>query len=121
MQRFTVYVYEHLMEDAEAMSDDLAELRGCMQTWGTWDTVEAISRHRTVSDRLRAFPVWNKEERLQRVIALDIDSLCARLYVILHDREQYHRLIELPEEQSQMVLNLLQTVRPSLFSLLLLN
>lgn len=81
-----------------------------MQTWSAWDAVTAISKHHAVSDRLCTFPAWKKEERLQRVIALDIDSMCARLYLVLHDREQYQKLIDLPEEQSQSLLNLLQTV-----------
>ncbi|KAF9460455.1 kinase-like domain-containing protein [Collybia nuda] len=39
--------------------------------------------------------------------------MCARLYLVLHDREQYQKLIDLPEEQSQSLLNLLQTLLDS--------
>lgn len=114
VQRFTIYIYEQLKAHhpaTQATTDHLSELKDCIQTWSTWDVVKAISQHRVVSDRLRAFPVWKQEERLQRIIALDIDSICVRLYLILQDREQYQMLLDLPEEPSQMVLNLLQTVR----------
>lgn len=116
-QRFTIYIYEHLMAHhpvTQATADHLSEFKDCIRTWSTWDVVKAISQHRVVSDRLRALPVWKQEERLQRIIALDVDSICARFYLVLQDREQYQTLVDLPEEPAQMVLNLLQTVRLSL-------
>lgn len=117
VQRFTIYIYEQLKAyhlATQATTDYLSELKNCIQMWSTWDVVKAISQHHVVSDRLRAFPVWKQEERLQRIVALDIDSICARLYLILQEREQYQMLVDLPKEPSQMVLNLLQTVRLSL-------
>lgn len=87
------------------------EFKDCIRIWDTWDVVEAIGQHRTVSERLHAFLLRNEKEDLQRIIALDVDSLCARLYLALHDREQYQKLVNLPKDQLQMVLDLIQTVR----------
>lgn len=87
------------------------ELKDCIRIWDTWDVVDAIGQHMTVSERLHAFLLGNEKEHLQRIVALDIDSLCARLYLALHDREQYQKIVNLPKDQLQIVLDLLQTVR----------
>lgn len=119
IQRFTLYIYKCL--SAHVSPNYLAELRDYIRTWSTWDTIEAITQHRTISDCLRTFPVWSTEEVFRRImdpriIALDLDSICARLFLVLQDRKQYQRLLNLPEEKSQIVLNILQTVRPVLLS-----
>lgn len=54
--------------------------------------------------------MWGGGEDFNKIIALDTDSICARLYLVLYDREQYQRLVCQPKAQMHMVLNLLQRV-----------
>lgn len=120
-QRATIYIYKILKDHAgtHAAIDHLDELQDCIQTWSTWDAVEAFSQYYAVRDRLRAFLVWRGGEDFNKIIALDTDSICVRLYLVLYDREQYQRLVCQPKAQMHMVLNLLQKVRPFLLFILL--
>jgi hypothetical protein len=63
----------------------------------TWDVLTSLHRHQSVVDHLRALPGWNETPQLRNVVALDIDTLCARLFITIHNPNQYRALSRLKQ------------------------
>ena len=59
------------------------------------------------------YPTQRRE--LEKVIALDIDAICARTYLICNTPEHRTALVHFQGDEAQRMLDLLQTVCLSLF------
>ena len=76
--------------------------------WGTWDSLTSLQQYRVIGARLR--PFYPVVEELQRIIALDADMICARLFILLQVPETCKELMDLQKEQAQEMMDLLQKV-----------
>ena len=74
--------------------------------WGTWDSLTSLRQYRIIGARLR--PFYPVVEELQQIIALDVDMICARLFILLQAPETFKKLVGLEKEQAQEMMDLLQ-------------
>ncbi|KAG6905434.1 hypothetical protein DXG01_002744 [Tephrocybe rancida] len=102
--RFAIYLYD--------TTDDLEALRAVVAICEECDILKALCRFRETMVGLRR--CFNKEfahtdhEVTTKILALDVDVICARLYGLVKNEEQYRRLVNLQESEAHLLLDLMQ-------------
>ncbi|KAG6906986.1 hypothetical protein DXG01_011062 [Tephrocybe rancida] len=102
--RFAIYLYD-TTGDLEALHAVVAICEDC-------DILKALCRFRETLVRLHR--CFNKElahtdhEVMTKILALDVDVICARLYGLVKNEEQYRRLVDLQEDEAHLLLDLMQ-------------
>ncbi|KAG6843949.1 hypothetical protein H0H87_011455 [Tephrocybe sp. NHM501043] len=89
---------------------DLQALQAAVEIWKSWDPITAMVHYQEVNDILRSF-YDNMEEvnGLKGIVALDVDAICARLYVHLQSENGYRTIVGLKDVKAQQsMLDLLQ-------------
>ena len=84
------------------------DLKDNLAVWGTWDPLTSLRQYRTIGARIR--PLYPVVEELHPIIALDVDMICARLFILLRVPETCKKLVDLQKEQAQEMVDLLQQV-----------
>lgn len=82
----------------------------------TWDTLTRLHKFKVIGESLRESCLRNDLQHLKEIVALDVDSICAQLFIILKDPKQYRKLVSLQGDEAQGMVNLMQTVCNWLFS-----
>ena len=101
----------------------MQELRDKTAIWKTWDILTSLCQYKVIGCYLGQFcsVIANTDpQAIADVISVDIDVICVRLFIISNDPKELKRLVGLRDDNAQVMLDLLQTVRyPYMFLFLL--
>jgi hypothetical protein len=87
-------------------------------SWRNWDPLQRLFKCKAISSQLGQFYRTPFEpDELEKIISLDIDTICARLFLKIMTPEECVSLLALADEDAQAMLDLLQTVRGVLASM----
>jgi hypothetical protein len=117
--RFIIFVHIHLMS---SRNDELlcAEFKHAMQTWKSWDTLEALVNYRLITDELMEFLRKLKPKNfktgtetardVQKLLVQDIEVVLRRLVLVIGDVDTRRQLLKLRGREAQSILDLIQQV-----------
>jgi hypothetical protein len=92
--------------------DQVDTLDHNLPIWGNMlSPLQALCSYKALGAELRELHDDSlPPEELEEAILLDIDVICARLFLITTNPEQYKILLNLQSDQAQTMIDLLQTV-----------
>ncbi|KAG6905477.1 hypothetical protein DXG01_002488, partial [Tephrocybe rancida] len=102
--RFALYLYD--------TTGDLEALRAVVAICKDCDILKALCRFReTMVGLRRCFNIdltHTNLEVMTKILVLDVDVICARLYGLVKNEEQYRRLVHLQGNEAHLLLDLMQ-------------
>ncbi|KAF9459516.1 hypothetical protein BDZ94DRAFT_1324733 [Collybia nuda] len=102
-----IHIYQFLKVHDEWK---LRVLKHHMASWMSLDELTCIGSHQAITDFLQSLLEWRETLHLRKIVALDIDALCARLFNIIHTQSRYRALSNLKDYKAQEMLNLMQNL-----------
>jgi hypothetical protein len=107
-----MFLQRLIMFTREKCPDKINQLKERVDAWKKEGPFTVLSKYKSIGLQLGEFYLGATEtDELERIIALDMDAICVRLFLMLKEPVRYKKLLELQGERAQGLLDLFQTVR----------